>query len=81
MLFLYCLIAQRKHTHHETAQVDWLGLKHLHFVQTKHSVPRKVLLNFPSWFNLTDKRKNPQEAKSAWENSSLGFIEAAYGWL
>jgi len=44
-------------------------------------VSRKVLLNFPSWFNLTDKRKSPQEEKSAWENSSLGFIEAAYGWL
>jgi len=27
LLFLYCLIAQRKHTHHETAQADWLGLK------------------------------------------------------
>jgi len=28
----------------------------------------------------TDARESPQVAKPAWENSSLGFIEAAYQW-
>jgi len=30
-----------------------------------------------SWYNCTEKRENLQEAKSAWEYSSLDFIEAA----
>jgi len=28
--------------------------------------------------HYTDKRGNPQEAKPAWENSNLGFIEAVH---
>jgi len=28
--------------------------------------------------NETDERKSPDEAKHAWENSSLGFIDAVY---
>jgi len=32
------------------------------------------------FYNQTDGRESPQEALLAWENSSLGFIEAVYQW-
>jgi len=28
--------------------------------------------------NSTEKRESPQKAKPAWENNSLGFIEAVH---
>jgi len=31
-------------------------------------------------YNL-GKRESPQEALSVWENTSLGFVEAAHQWL
>jgi len=30
--------------------------------------------------NKTDEKEGPQEAQPAWENISLGFIEAVYQW-
>jgi len=36
--------------------------------------------NILSQIKKTEKREIPQEAKSAWENSSLGFIEAVHQW-
>jgi len=32
--------------------------------------------NILSQIRTTEERESPQEAKHAWENSSLGFIEA-----
>ena len=31
-------------------------------------------------YTLTNEREIPQEAQSAWENSSLGFIEVVHQW-
>jgi len=31
-------------------------------------------------YNNTDERESHQEAQPAWENSSLGFIEAVHQW-
>jgi len=33
-----------------------------------------------SKLNLTEKRENPQEAKTAWLNSNFGLIEAVHQW-
>jgi len=45
--------------------------------QAKHSMLRKLLLNFKS-YNSSKTRNSHQEAQPAWENNSFGFIEAAW---
>jgi len=36
--------------------------------------------NILSQIKKTEERESPQEAMPAWENSSLGFIEAVHQW-
>jgi len=70
----------KQHIFHDPCgsdKYDYTMMKHgRHFTTATQALNTSY-----SKLNLTDERESPQEAWPAWENSSLGFIEAVHQWL